>query len=134
MIPHLHLLLLEQGLREHLETVADWERLFAGQKRQIATLKEAECLIQRGDKLVVNLVRCRREWRYFGLSALPDWDRFLDWLCDGGLHASREVERLYPFGRGKLAHALWLGAAVVAAETTAGRIFRRGKVARHDAA
>jgi len=115
--------LVERGLRERCTTLADWQALFTGQKRQIAALIEAGFLIQRGDDVKVNRARCRQVWRYFGLSASPDWHGFLTGICDGRLHTTREIARHYPSGMMKLAHAHWLHAVSVQADTVAGRIY-----------
>jgi hypothetical protein len=119
--------LLEHGLREQCVTMSDWHALFTGQKRQIAALIEAGFLIQRGDDVKVNRARCRQVWRYFGLSASTDWQDFVTGITDGRLHTTREIARHYPSGMMKLAHAHWLNAIRVEADTVAGRIYARGR-------
>ncbi len=115
--------LLEHGFRADLSSLAEWQTLFTGQKRQIAALIEAEYLIQRGDVVVVNRVQCRRAWRYFGVSALPDFVSFVEAICDGRFHTTREIARTFRWGNVKLAHAHWLDAICIEADTIAGRIY-----------
>ncbi len=125
-----YLQLLERGMREGASTEREWQAVFQGQKRQIAALIEAGFLIQRGEIWQVDSTRCRRLWRYFGYSCLPGWDAFIAAITDGRLHTLVEMRQEHASAGRRLAHAHWLCAVAVVADTQAGRIYADCRVAR----